>query len=627
MSLQTAPGPAGDSDEADDMKRVQEQRGSKSLRLSALFSAMMESNAMLREDIEQMEGRDPDLLTESETARENEPQPRQLHSQSLPARLLDSSAHTPRAHTNRGPAARRREGEGSLDSYSSDSDSMTGVESEETEGDDVEQNLTNLSSAPHHNRLSGGLGSTEEPLPLSITSVSSTELSDSTSESDYGESENDPFASPGESTIEAMWDNFSVEEYAPPLKLNGRSEFKDRRGQHVVRYVWKRRVTIPEPFVMTIRDEARPRRRKSRALITAEREKLEREMQEELECQRKFRALPVPATTYVPIDEIRRRDQDQGAQLGCERVTQPIKPFDFMKREEDRQQQKQRDIARSESDEQRVVFRAKPAPQAILSPRVSEELKEKEEYRRILIKVRSQEMLARAQLPKSMQEKQRSESVKKERLGQKQREAFVTEEHTFRPRVKPAVPNHDQLYCQFQQQLAAKRELKLATTPKPFVLQTSAPSRCVQPHKPSTLDSSSLISTTTSATKSSTCESLAFERTRHSRSHVAMDNVKLSRSQPTPVTGTVNRRHRQCSIPMTETAKLRQSISERKLAEAAEKVAAEVEERRQKREQQRELQSRVAKQVQSHDHFLWVQEKQREHLKQLRCVQYTSLGS
>ena len=572
-----------------------EVQGSKSLQLSALFTAMMESNAMLREQIDQME--ENELSSNSELEAESDAgsqerssgprHSRQLHSRSLPARLLESGSHTPRTKDFPSPSAKRK---GSVHTASLSSES-SGSEAESTgsDGEDAEQNHSPAGRGLREPHRSNELNPSGARLPLSITSVSSTEPSESDSESSP-EPENDPFASPGESTIETMWDNFSVEEYAPPLKHKEDSKVR----KPVVKTVWSRRVTIPEPFAMTIRDEARPKKKKSRALIAAEQEKLEREVQEELECQKKFRALPVPATTYIPIDEIRIRDEDQ---LQCGRVAQPIKPFSFLKREEEKQREKERRLEELRSHEQAALFRARPVPQSVLSPRVSEELKEREEYRRILIKVRSQETLARAQLPRSMQEKERRECLKRQRLEEQQRRAFVTKEHTFHPKIRPEVPDHDQLYCQFRQQMAATKEVKPATTPKPFILRTSStPSRCAHPleeqDRRSMLESNHILSTSCGP---------RCNRVRFSMSH--------------------NEPHRQPAIPMTEAAKLRRSASERKLAECVEREVESEEAMRRRREQQRQLQSRIIQQVQSCDHSTWQQDKQRERLQELRSVQ------
>ena len=599
---------------------IEVEDGGESLQLSALFTAMMESNAMLREEIDIMEGRkeascsSPELVADSDDHHSGRgsntgSHSGQLHSRSLPAGPPESSRQPPvNLTTTWNPSSESSQlGANktdqsvvhtvSLGNKSSDSD----TEATESQGTDVEEESLPpdpqvLGQPPHRPIISRPLLSR---LPLSITSISSTDESESDSNASP-EPENDPFASPGESAIETMWDNFSVEEYAPPLKNKTESKVGNKKPVAKKTVVLRPRVTVPEPFAMTIRDEGRPKMRKSRALLVAEREKLQKEMQEELECQKKFRALPVPATTYVPADEIRRQGWDE---QDCEKVAEPIKPFRFMKREEEKQLQKQRQMDEMRNNKDTVSFRAKPAPQSILSPRVSEELKEREEYRRILIKVRSQEMLAQAALPKNMQEKQKRDSLKKQRLEEMQNRASVTEEHTFRPKIWTQVPNHNQLYCQFQEKMAAKKEVRPATTPRPFLFRTaSTPSRCLHPHDEEHHHSTSFAHHTTA--KSRTCT----------------PQVRCSRtgSEHCP---------REPTIVLTEAAKLRRVASERKLAECAEREVEGEEKRRVRKEKARELQSRVIQRVQSQDCSAWLEERQRERLQELRSVACNGLAA
>ena len=579
---------------------------SKSLQLSALFTTMMESNALLREEIGEMVGRECAMKQQRQDnvdGREEKPQERsmvnqlsQLHSQSLPARLLESSvlSHQPteqctKLHSSLIAASKSATSTGSLGSES-ESESEEGTD-EAWEGEEWGNHSGSGSSESTGQQHSDQLHRSPLP-PLSITSISSTEVSST------GHGENDPFASPGESTIETMWDDFSVEEYAPPLRQ--REKRMKVHSREPVQQAWSPRVTIPEPFAMTVREEGKPKT-KSRMLILAEQEKLERQLQEEMECQKRFRALPVPATTYVPLDELRREQHEQMAQSGCDRAVHvhSIKPFNFMKREEEKRQRKLDELKqRKTSDKnQETVFKAKPIPHRILSPQISEELREKEDYRKILIRVRSREMLARAELPRNMQVRQAVRKHRRERLENQQSEAFVTKEHTFHPNIKPDIPDHKQLYFQFQQQMAVRKEVKAPTTPRPFLLRTSsAPSRKVHIRRDE-MDCSVPSSHTLSS--SSTGVSVAVPQSRP-RAGQPMYNVQ-----------------------MTETAKLRKSISERKLTKEAEKEFEEQEGRRHKKEQLQELHSKVLQQVQSYDHSAWLQEKQREKLQELRFVRYT----
>lgn len=561
-----------------------------------LFTTVLESNALLREEIDQMEeskctafikgcsmqglcsGTGEGQIQGEGSGKDS--QPESIH-------LLSSlaAASEEKAITHDNGLGKENASDASSQTEETDTD-----ETWESDEEDNQVRYCDSSLSPVQqpcDRVKSGDLCAPFPPPLSITSVSSTEVSSALSEN----SEGDPFASPGGSMIEAMWDNFSVDEYAPPLK---QMEQKVRKCSSVpVQQEWSNRVTIPQPFTMMIRESGKPKK-KSKALIIAEQERLERELQEELECQKKFRALPVPAATYVPLYELRREHHKQPQE--CAKVVHSIKPFSFMKREEEKRQRKLETLnKRTNKKANKTHFKAKPVPQNILSPQVSEQLKEKEEYRRILIRVRSQEMLAQAELPRNMQMKGREYTVgklRKERLENRQSSAFVTKEHTFHPKIKPTIPDHDYLYSQFQQQLAAQRELKPPTTPKPFLLRTSS----APPHRVH-------IEEQAEHSKSHSLKSLGRSST--------FANVPYSKSGPC---------RPMYNIQMTQAAKLRQSVNEKKLAEDMEKEAETEEVRRSKREQQRELQNRVVQCVQSYDHSAWLQEKQKEKIQELRSV-------
>ena len=590
----------------------EQRETSKSLQLSALFTTMLESNALLREEIDQMEGHTEHAMQHREERADGREQKQlersvvvqsgQLHSQSLPARLLEDSVLSQQPaeqFTNLHSsllAAEKKEDIAHTGCLGSQSESESDKEGTDEAWESEEQNKhSDSDSSVSTNKLNNQYCNQGEchhapPPPLSLTSVSSTEISSI----DHGE--NDPFASPGESMIDTMWDTFSVEDYASPLRQKEK-RVKVCSRREPVQQAWSPQITIPEPFAMTVREEGKPKT-KSRMLILAEQEKLEKQLQEEMECQKRFRALPVPATTYVPLDELRREEHEQ---LGCDRVVQvhSIKPFSFMKREQEKKQQKYDALKQTKCSE-RTVFRAKPIPRNILSPRISEELREKEEYRRILIRVRSQEMLARAELPNNMQVRHAVRKQRRERLENRHSGAFVTKEHTFHPNIKPDIPDHKQLYFQFQQQMAVRKEVKAPTTPKPFLLRTSStPSRKVHLQEGEKEMEHSMPSSHTLSPSRSTCSGNTGVSVEvpHSRSHACRPMY---------------------SVQMTEAAKLRKSVSERKLAQGTEKEFEEEKGRRRKKEQLRELQSKVLQQVQSHDHSAWLQEKQKEKLQELR---------
>ena len=154
------------------------------------------------------------------------------------------------------------------------------------------------------------------------------------------------------SKIEDMWENFSVDDYTPRRSRRESGGSMRRRSNSLSRLSdtpknqneadeWRHRITIPQPFSMTKRDEAKTAR-KSKAQIELEEMRAEQERLEEEECQKKFKAKPVPAHVYMPLyneimeeQETRRRVNRQKS----EEMTKSVqKPFKLSTREEDMKQ-------------------------------------------------------------------------------------------------------------------------------------------------------------------------------------------------------------------------------------------------------------------------------------------------
>jgi hypothetical protein len=128
--------------------------------------------------------------------------------------------------------------------------------------------------------------------------------------------------------VSEMWENFSVEDYAPYEKPEKTTKVKE---------AWSPQITVPEPFEMT-RREARMKNRKSKKIEEIKQEKLRKELEEEAELQKRARPTPVPPTTYLPLYEDQRNRQEMRRQYTRElskELTQSMqKPFKFMKREQ-----------------------------------------------------------------------------------------------------------------------------------------------------------------------------------------------------------------------------------------------------------------------------------------------------
>lgn len=130
--------------------------------------------------------------------------------------------------------------------------------------------------------------------------------------------------SEGMKKIETMWDNFSLNEANMNDSMTMRSfDFNDRferkpkikttqpnTKKKSIEIEWVPRVTIPEPFSMSIRDQVRYDKRKDK-VMNEMREERERRIEAEIrECKKKFKAKPVPKHVRMPLYE-QQRAQDE----------------------------------------------------------------------------------------------------------------------------------------------------------------------------------------------------------------------------------------------------------------------------------------------------------------------------
>ncbi|XP_046770987.1 protein FAM161A isoform X3 [Gallus gallus] len=273
--------------------------------------------------------------------------------------------------------------------------------------------------------------------------------------------------------IARMWDGFSVDEYLPPRKHGLPSA--PAAGTTRKQKAWSPKVTVPKPFQMTIREARRKEQKvKSKSQIEMENNLLRKQLEEEAECQKKFRATPVPAAVFLPLyreivqrNEERRKSVKERSKL---RLLASQKPFKFIEREKQRDEMRKmqlRDL--SASEKKTKPFKAKPVPRCVYSPSVRDKLQEEELYREIRIRMRAEELLRHASLPTSR--------LASKDANRKKHKCAEPKEAEHKPRIQPSVPDFDRLHQKFQRRLRQKQQLKHLTVCEPFHLRT--------PHIPS----------------------------------------------------------------------------------------------------------------------------------------------
>lgn len=271
--------------------------------------------------------------------------------------------------------------------------------------------------------------------------------------------------------IEKMWDGFSLEDYISRAKHSLPSSPACRKV-HKKQKVWSPKITVPKPFQMTIREAQRKEQNvKSKSQIELENHLLKKQLEEEAECQKKFRANPVPAAVFLPLyhdivqrNEERRRSVRERSKL---KLLASQKPFKFIERERQRSETRKmllKDVPPPENKTK--AFRAKPVPKCVYSPDFSDKLKKEELYREIRIRMRAEELLRNSSVPNSRLALKETNKKKKHKSTEPKRT-----EH--KPKIKSSIPNFELLHEKFQKRLLQQKKVKHLTVCEPFDLCTS----------------------------------------------------------------------------------------------------------------------------------------------------------
>lgn len=287
--------------------------------------------------------------------------------------------------------------------------------------------------------------------------------------------------------IENMWDNFSMEKYAPHTKSmrkrsNSLSRLSDAsfKSKSLDLDKWKHRITIPKPFSMTVRESTKTPT-KSQAMIDLQQKREEEQIKVNEECQKKFKAKPVPAHIYMPLyDEIMEQQEARRRynQHHSEELTKAMqKPFKLSTREQEKKEKVKR-VSQFHKDDNaaKKEFKAKPFPEHLFSDTVYDRMQEEEHYRLIRLKMRSEELLRSSSLPESMavRGKDYTDGRSRQKIyAERARKAGLTSEHKFMPNINDDMPDFDDQHRRFLRELGQRKGKREATVCKPFNLRTT----------------------------------------------------------------------------------------------------------------------------------------------------------
>ena len=229
---------------------------------------------------------------------------------------------------------------------------------------------------------------------------------------------------------------------------------------------------------MTLR-EATKEKRKTRSMQMLEEDLVLKKSMEEAELKKKFRAQPVPATTFLPLyDDIvdnSKRRSEHVREINKAILKATEKPFNFVKREEMKKYQKEKERRKAleqkaKEESNRAAFKAQPPPKHKDDLSLADRLTEQEEYRKIRKKLRAAEFLAMSRLPPSMEARANvTQAAKSRQKCRKSRER----KPQFRPNINPEVPDFDALHWEFEKELRKRKKERQPTVVEPFNLKTA----------------------------------------------------------------------------------------------------------------------------------------------------------
>ncbi|KAK2146067.1 hypothetical protein LSH36_635g01004 [Paralvinella palmiformis] len=295
------------------------------------------------------------------------------------------------------------------------------------------------------------------------------------------------------SRIEDMWDNFSVDNYAPrdKHKVRPRSSSLSRistsrslkQDELSSSQQWRHRITVPSPFKMTLR-EANKMPKKTKAMLELEQKREEERRQEDAECQKKFKARPVPSHVYMPLfQEIMEEKESKRRYVqkaSAEMLLSMQKPFKFDIREKEEKKFRRTHSTPCDTDINKkppTSFKARPFPVRIFDDEIDERLREEEEYRKIRIQMRSEELLRSASLPPNMAAKGHEYTEGKLRhkiYAERAKKAGLTTEHKFKPTINGTVPDFEKKHKKVLVEAMKRKDQKEATVCKPFRLHSAS---------------------------------------------------------------------------------------------------------------------------------------------------------
>ncbi|KAE8601064.1 hypothetical protein XENTR_v10013519 [Xenopus tropicalis] len=307
-------------------------------------------------------------------------------------------------------------------------------------------------------------------LKHSLSGSVSPSLSESSHESTNGDSSDSEHSVSARNKILDMWNEFTVEDYIRNSEYFSKEIAKNKTSKKSKE--WSHKITIPEPFQMTIRESKKKEMNiKSKSEIELENNLLKKKLEEEAECQKKFRANPVPSSVYLPLyQEIVERNEERRSfvkEKSKDILLATQKPFQFIEREERKKTLRLDFMNLSTSVPSANHFKAKPVPKSIYGTSTAERLKEEELYRGIRIHMRAQELLQNSSYPTITLAPGAHSGTKKGKCYKPK------EKQKHKPKISATIPHSQTMHENQQKRLPESTSTKHVTVCEPFQLRTS----------------------------------------------------------------------------------------------------------------------------------------------------------
>lgn len=265
--------------------------------------------------------------------------------------------------------------------------------------------------------------------------------------------------------INNMWTSFRVQDYIrgedADFPVVGKPKRKPKE--------WVPRITVPEPFQMTIREQKRKETLKSKSDIEMMQTLLKKE-EEEKEFKTTFRANPVPESVFLPLyHDLMKQNEERKRNIKEKSKTALLasqKPFKFMAREEQKQvaRDKQlRDYFKSKKKTYR--FKARPVPRSIYGSMNSDKSKEEDHHKNFKVQLKAQESLQNSSpLP-------RKSAYKRFRSP---RHPDLSVKLKYKPKARSQPPDFEDSAERYQAHPSEHRDSKLLTDFEQFDARPSS---------------------------------------------------------------------------------------------------------------------------------------------------------